>query len=266
MGEPSAVSTERSIILVALVLVVAIAIIAAWRAPRRAVDKAEARNGQRLELKDRLSAENDRRKTIFEVAGVVLLIIGAVFTYLQLQSTQKQVDISQKEQLTDRLVRTIEQIGSDRQAEQIGGMYGLRSLAADAATDGNLSFLEVLDQTVSAFIRQHAPCTPCVTSPEPRPQDAVQTALYVLGNRDGAIRTQDLDSSRHSRTINLQGVDLRGADLTGLHLTHVDFRNSNLSQADMTNADLSDSDLRATRLDRVVGRDSVHGGATTKWS
>jgi hypothetical protein len=266
MGESSAVFNERSIILVSLAVAVGIAVIVAWRAPRRAVDRAQRRSGATLELKDRLSAENDRRKTIFEVAGVVLLVVGAVFTYAQLQNTQKQVDISQKEQLTDRLVRTIEQIGSDRQAEQIGGMYGLRSLAADAAADGNLSFLEVLDQTVSAFIRQHAPCTPCAASPEPRPQDAVQAALYVLGNRDGTIRMNDLDQSRRNRTINLRDVDLRGADLTGLHLTHVDFRGSNLSRADITNANLRDSDLRATVLDRVIGRQSVQGGDTTKWS
>lgn len=255
---------DERVIAIAVVVAILLVLVVAYLGPKRAVAKVIA-EGEVLTAAERLTVENDRRKTIFEVAGVVLLIVGVIFTYLQLQDTRDQLDINEKALLTDRLVKTIQQISSERETEQIGGMYGLRSLTVDAVAKGDPSYLEILDQTLSAFIRQHAPCTPCQPNTEPRPKDAVQVALYVLGDRESVIGAERVDDSRRHRMVSLTDVDLRGADLTVLHLARVDFRGSNLSLANVTGANLGESDLSGTILDQLQGRSKVRGTGT-KWA
>lgn len=255
---------DERLIALAAVGIIVVLLVAGYTSPKRAVRKA-LRGGGDLTTAEQLEAENDRRRTIFEIAGAVLLVVGVVFTYLQLQNTREQLESTEATQLTDRLVKTIQQIGSDRQTEQIGGMYGLRSVTVDAIRDGNPSYLEILDQTISAFIRQHAPCAPCQTNPEARPNDAVQVALFVLGDRENVFDDDRLGNSRQHRMVNLTNVDLRGADLAGLFLAHVDFRGSNLSNADITRANLGGSDLRETVLADIIGEKTVEGEGT-KWS
>lgn len=255
---------DERLIAIAAATIIVVLLIAGHVLPKRAVRNAIAAGGS-LDTAERLAAENDRRKTIFETAGAVLLVVGVVFTYFQLQNTRDQLEATETAQLTDRFVKTVQQIGSDRQTEQIGGMYGLRSVAIDAVAKGNSSYLEILDQTVSAFIRQHAPCAPCPHNREPRPSDAVQVALFVLGDREGVLGESRLAQSRRHRMVNLTNVDLRNADLTRLFLAHVDFRGSNLSDADVTGTHLGGSDLRETVLADIIGEKKVRGKGT-KWS
>ena len=261
------------------VLLVLLALRWAYSAPKRRLGRLAVGRRQRGESQggspnsqqdgelQRIGVENELRRTNFEMIAALLLILGVAFTYLQLQATRAQLTVNTETQASDRLVKTIGQIGSDKQAEQVGGMYGLRNLAVDAAAKGDQSYFEVLDQTLSAYVRQAVTCVdscPVVPEGEGRSTYTVQVALSILGDSDGRLRAANLDGSRGSRMVDLRDVNLRGANLRGLYLTRVDFRGSNLSNADLADADLSNSDLRRVVLHEVLGRDTVRD-ENTRW-
>jgi Pentapeptide repeats (8 copies) len=139
--------------------------------------------------------------------------------------------INLQHRLTD-YTRAIEQLGSKKLDERIGGIYALERAARDAARN-HLTVMEVL----SAFIRDHSreqwPLPEHGTDPTPprttRPD--VQAALTVVGRRNAK---HDIPGRR---------IDLTGADLTGADLTGADLAGADLTGADLTGARLHDTDL-----------------------
>lgn len=249
---------------VVIAVAVAIVLFALWRAHTTPKRRVASITGQDLGPSDRIALENELRKTNFEVIGATLLVVGVAFTYLQLQATRAQLDLTSENQASERLAKAIGQIGSDRQAEQVGGMYGLRNLAIDAAAEGDTSYYGILDQTLSAFIRQRVACgSPCLPRPETpdtrEDHHTVQIALSILGNRDRRLDRAQVMRTREHLKLDLRDLDLRRAQLRDLHLVRVDFQGSNLSMADFTNADLDGSDLRAVVLHDAQNRDSAKG-------
>jgi hypothetical protein len=78
-----------------------------------------------LTVADRAKAINDVRTTLLQgIAGTVLLL-GAYFTYRQLQTARDQLQIAQEGQITERFSRAIEQLGNDKEDVQLGGIYTL---------------------------------------------------------------------------------------------------------------------------------------------
>ncbi|WP_130342001.1 pentapeptide repeat-containing protein [Herbihabitans rhizosphaerae] len=236
----------------------------AGRAPKTKLD----RQAPDLAPRDRLSVENELRKTNLEIIGAVVLIIGVAFTFLEWRATKDQLTVNQETQSSDRLVKTIGQISSSEQAEQVGGMYGLRNLAVDAAAKGDDSYYRVLDQTLSAYIRQHVPClASCPPKPggaDPRATYTVQVALSLLGDKEGRLDRDKMNQARQKEMVDLRGVDLREMNLRGLYLGYVNFQGSNLSSSDLTDANVSNSDLRRVVLNNVIGRESVIADGT-RW-
>jgi hypothetical protein len=55
--------------------------------------------------------------------GGTVLLLGAYFTYRQLQTARDQLQIAQEGQITERFSRAIEQLGSDKEDVQLGGIY-----------------------------------------------------------------------------------------------------------------------------------------------
>jgi hypothetical protein len=76
-----------------------------------------------LTAADKAKAINDVRTTLLQGIGGTVLLLGAYFTYRQLQTARDQLQIAQEGQITERFSRAIEQLGSDKEDVQLGGIY-----------------------------------------------------------------------------------------------------------------------------------------------
>ncbi|GAA2794593.1 hypothetical protein GCM10010452_23600 [Crossiella cryophila] len=174
------------------------------------------------------------------------------FTAEALHTTRGQVGLTEQGQYTDRFGKAVEQLGSDKPAIRMGGLYALERLARDSARD-HATIVEVL----SAYVRERAPRDNCR---DPRPAADVQTALTVLGRRDagrdqharvdwrGACLAGAELSEAHLGQARLDGVNLRDAVLRGANLTGAQLRDADLTNAYLVDTDLRGADLHQTRM------------------
>jgi hypothetical protein len=151
-------------------------------------------------------------------AVTALTALGAlIFTGLSLQTSRQQNAIAEQGQVTDRYVKAVGQLGSDKTDVRLGGIYALERLAEDSPRDH-----DTVVQVLAAFIRDHAqpllatsPPSTAGTSAAPgwagRPAD-LQAAFTVL-NR---IETNpDKRAAIDLRRIVLRGRGLPGTDMHG---------------------------------------------------
>ena len=206
-----------------------------------------------LPAMDRAKAINDIRATLLQGLGGAVLLLGAYFTYQQLQSGRKQLQIAQQGQVTERFTRAIEQLGDDKVDIRLGGIYALERIARDSPDDRD-TIIEVL----TAFVRSHAPWPPRLAGQyradapiEQVPEFQVRApdiraALLVLARRDPPLSL--------SGGLMLHMTDLRSAFLGGAHLQGASLNNSSLQGARLTKANLQgallyDADLQRAGLD-----------------
>ena len=135
--------------------------------------------------------DNARGRLLTLAAG--LLAAGA------LVFTARNFWLSRTGQVTDRYIRAIEQLGSDKLDVRIGGIYALERVAWDSARD-HPTVMEVL----TAFIREHSrepwpPSGPDGAEPERMPRPDVQAAATVVRRRN---------TGRDWRPVDLTGADL----------------------------------------------------------
>ncbi|MBP1823230.1 pentapeptide repeat-containing protein [Mycobacterium sp. OAE908] len=169
-------------------------------------------------------------------------------------STEKQYNLSEQGQVTERFTRAVEQLGSDKVDIRLGGIYSLERLARDSREDRSV-ILEVL----SAYIRTRAgPGKDCTASSTPAPD--VQAALTVIGRRErggSQFEKIDLQNTCLANVIltgaYLDGALLNAAYLVGAWLPSASLVNAglqlaNLNGAKFTDANLTGSDLRMTNL------------------
>ncbi|HEU5392800.1 MAG TPA: pentapeptide repeat-containing protein [Streptosporangiaceae bacterium] len=195
----------------------------------------------------------DNARGLLLTLGAGLVAAGALaFTALNfnlLRRNSEQADqwqrrtheLTEQGQVTDRYTKAVEQLGSDKLAVRIGGIYALERVARDSAKD-HPTVMEVL----TAFIREQPGEQRPLTDPDSgqrgrwTPAD-VQAAVTVVGRREVAN-----DST--SRAIDLAGANLAGADLSGAKLRFANLRSVNLAGANLVGADLcaamlADADL-----------------------
>jgi Pentapeptide repeats (8 copies) len=164
--------------------------------------------------------------------GAGLLATGA------LVFTARAFWLSREGQVTDRYIKAIEQLGSDKLDVRIGGIYALERIARDSAGDH-----PVVMGVLTAFIREHShdpwppPGHPAGRATDPSPRPDIQAAVAVVLRRE---------VKRDIGQIDLAGADLRGAFLAG-----ADFRRANLRGAFLDCANLSRADLADAALDGV---------------
>jgi len=232
-----------------------------WWVPRRQIPFSV------LDPKDRVGLENELRRTLAQILGGVVILVG-------LYSTWKTVNISQEGQITDRFTKAIGQLGesgSEKLAIRLGGIYALERIARDSERD-YWPIVEIL----IAYIRSSSPLPSSEKQPSTILSD-IQAILTVFGRRTriyGMGEDQGLDLSRTNlrgarcREINLQmanlnGSFLEGADLTGAHLQFVDFRGANLKEAKLSDAHLEGADLSGAHLEWADLSGAYLGGTSS---
>ena len=197
--------------------------------------------------KDKADAINGVRQTLLQAAAGIAALTVLVFTGLTFT-------LNRRGQVTDRYIKAIGLLASEKLDERIGGIYALEHIMIESERDH-----ETVVQVLAAFVREHATIdTPHPTlwiDPPPKARDGqasrkhvpamdIQTALTVLSRRPTRKKYQRLDLRRSD----LRGVDLFGAQLQGANLLDAQLQGANLGEAQLVVADLSRAQLQGASL------------------
>jgi uncharacterized protein YjbI with pentapeptide repeats len=178
----------------------------------------------------RRQLQNDARTTALQGIAGLAVLVGAFFTYRQLQ-------IAREGQVTERFTRAIDQLGDENEDVRLGGIYALERIANDSPQD-RAAITEVL----AAFVRGHArwpPARPLQPDENTGIEDIpslrswapdVQAALTVLGRGKLQVGLPG--------PLQLAHVDLRGADFSDSDLRGAFFGESRLQRANFSVAQL----------------------------
>jgi uncharacterized protein YjbI with pentapeptide repeats len=277
--------SPRAALLVAIVAPVVVLVAASVLVgPARLVARDTA--GAHLLPEQRASAVNSARTTL--VQGIVGLaaLAGIFVAWQQLQTDREQsrtdreqlreqLTLTRQGQVADRFTRAVDQLGSAKLEQRLGGIYALERIAKESPDgDDRLVVAEVL----TAYVRQHAPPDRKPVSAQLLPLKArapdVQAAMTVLGRRTVVatdppielnnvdLRMADLHSVRLQQAIliraqledanldqaQLQGAYLSGAQLQGAILTYAQLQGAYLNGARLDDAILSDAKLQGANL------------------
>jgi hypothetical protein len=190
--------------------------------------------------KESLKLEDDTRKTVAQIIGGAVFLIGLLLTFNSYRLNVEKQNLDREGQITDRFTKAVTQLGGEEIAVRLGGLYALERIARDSPKD-HWPIMEI----ISAYIREKSPKYDLTLIPylskserEKMVSDSnkpiktdVQAALTIIGRR---IIEQDPSGSH----INLRASYLYDADLKGANL-----QNADLSKTDLTSADLSDAKL-----------------------
>jgi uncharacterized protein YjbI with pentapeptide repeats len=240
-----------------------------------------------LEKAERVRAETEAVKTLAQVLGGGVLLYGIYLTLRRIRALERQVEVAQEEQVTERFTRAIEQLGSEKMEIRLGGIYALERIAKDSDKD-YWTIMEVL----TAFIRENAPWQPRPSQadpgpqpeketaagagpgkagggeetpaspapPKPKPPTDIQAALTVLGRRQRRPDEPPLDL----RKTDLRGADLRRAHLEGAYLIEAHLERAKLEGAHLEGADLYEVHLKGANLSGANLEEANLSGANLK--
>jgi uncharacterized protein YjbI with pentapeptide repeats len=172
----------------------------------------------------------------------------------QLNATNRQLQIAEQGQVTDRYNAAITNLGSSSVDVRLGGIYALQRIMQDSPRDQ-----PTVVAVLCAFVRDQA--LPSVKPPSSRLRTDIQAALTVVFTRntknDGPSITinrfvpttvVDLD---HAQLANGQfsALDLSGADFTGANLAGAQLARANLFEAYLAGANLTGANLVRANFD-----------------
>lgn len=198
--------------------------------------------GQRIQLQqEQARLQNDVRTTLVQGSVGLLALTGAtVGVYVG----WRQLQLTREGQVTDRFLRAVDQLGSDKVDVRFGGIFALERIAKDSPPDRS-----AITEVLSAYIRRTLPGS------EVREQyilplrfrlPEAQAALTVLCRSP----LSDDRIGAHKRRLNLSRTDLRRADLHQAQLQRADLTHSHLEGADLTDANLTDAVLDRVNFGR----------------
>jgi uncharacterized protein YjbI with pentapeptide repeats len=242
-------------------------------------------NGAALEGEQRASAVNSARSTLVQGLVGLAALAGIFVAWQQLQTDREQsrtdraqlteqLELTRQGQVAERFTRAVDQLGSAKIEQRLGGIYALERIAEESSST-RLTVFEVL----TAYVRQRAPADPKAVGrltflPElgVRAPD-VQAVLTVLGRRavmatdpgldlrDTDLRFADLIGANLQRAIllgtQLQGAflleaQLQGAALWGAQLQDASLQDAHLQGADFSGAQLQQALLRRAKLQGAI--------------
>ena len=249
----------------------------------RELDHDTVTGKDRVQLRnDRLRLQNDARATLLQGLAGGVLLLGAYFTWRQLQlsrqqlthtlqatgaqleATRRQLAIAQEGQLGERFSRAIEHLGSpqDNLDLRLGGIYALEWIATSSPENRR-----TVARILTAYVRRHAAWTagPAqraqISAPSPTPladlarlearAPDIQAALMVLGR----LVHREEDMAAVVDRLQLFDTDLRGAFLVGANLQAALLGGAHLQGASLRDADLRGSFLIYAQLSDVT----LHG-------
>jgi hypothetical protein len=235
-----------------MVVIGLIGIVAAlWRVPEIQVSHSEA-----LDSAKRLELINEYRRTLAQLLGGALLLIGLYATWQQISIAAKAAALDERRYIADRTDRTIgELVGNDNRLVA-AAIVELGAIAQSSA-DQRCRIKAVLE----GYVRESS-SQDLAISPAERPLYKRNAPLVVL-----AIRQLGTSNFDRCVRLNLSFLDLRGLSLDGLFLNEVvltgswldgtSFAASSLSGAEFRGASLAATNFNSASLWRATGLTKV---------
>jgi uncharacterized protein YjbI with pentapeptide repeats len=247
-----------------LPIAVGLSVIAAlafwWWWPRWQVNRLA------LEIRDpkaRADIEDKFRKTVGQLLGGAVVLLGAWHAFLQFsqqqqtaqsqieklqqaaqqQQQQQQQQAAHELQISNQVSKGFEQLASDKMAMRLGGIYALEG--AMNASERPEQYRGPILEMLCAFVLEYT----IGKSVYEKPEIDIQAALTVIGRRKG----QELPylAKANIPGANLSGANLSGADLDSANLNSAYLSGANLSGANLLGANLSGVSLTGAKLSRV---------------
>jgi hypothetical protein len=228
----------------------------------------------------RIKLQNDARTTLLQGMGGLAVLLAAFYTYQQVQTGRRQLNLAQQGQVTERFTRAIDQLGSDHLDVRLGGIYALERIARDSPDDQ-----ATIGEILTTYIRTHAPWPPsfpgqyAATAPMDQVPELkrrapdVQACLTVLGRGGfagdspwvGGVDLYAVDLRRawlvkgSLERVWLQGANLAGAVLMGVNLARASLDGANLAGADILGCNLTGAVLSYANLEKARVRANLKG-------
>lgn len=214
--------------LLAIATAAAAALYILWQLPRWHVARPSD-----LAPNECLDLEIKSRTAMAQILGGVILIIGVY-------STWRSFTLAREQQVTDRFTSAVEQLGHDKRAVRIGGLYALERIAEDSARDR-----PAVVQVLASYIRdqrpwecdyaEHTKCNARAAASQkelgtPRAEIDVQAAVRALIAQSAKLT--------EPYSVDLSNCDLRGVDLSKADLRFFVFNKSYLGGAKIVGANL----------------------------
>lgn len=200
----------------------------------------------------------------------VVQATAAIGGVIALAYTSRNYRLSRRGQMTDRLVKALERLGSSEEYVRLGGVLALEQVAQDAPDQAHH-----IVQILHAFVRRHAPraaapATGGASEPEETSAEAgaplpveppasdVQAALTLMTQPSLARRPRQISVDMENEVPG--AADLRGLDLRGVNLEGAWLKGANLDGADLTAARLTSANLSLASIDYA----QLHGASFDK--
>lgn len=216
----------------------------------------------------------------FGLTGIIVAMIGAPFVVWRAVVAQKQVNVAEQGQITDRISKAVEGLGAEKTAKKggeesttpnlevrIGAIYALERIAQDSLRD-HIRIMEIL----CAYIRETAPLhkapkspfevwlageasnsekeeIPCVSimgswgRTLEKPRTDIQVALEVIGRREPRQIKIERNTAVRGSDVGYR-LNLQSTCLQGADLRNLDFINGFFNSAQMLGATLSGAQLQ----------------------
>ena len=215
------------------------------------------------------------REHIVPVGTLIAAVVGGGIALGQLQVARKrheeQTRADLQRRITESFTKAVEQLGSDKLAIRLGGVYTLERISKESSDD----YWTVME-TLTGFVREHARWKESEGAAASHtvarfyqgddqsdqadhgPRTDVAAVLAVIMRRSRENREREV---REKLRLSLMGTDLRGATLRGAHLERAVLRGVHLGRADLAGAHLERAGLAGAHFDRAVLTDAHLEGA-----
>lgn len=212
-----------------------------------------------ITLADYLKAVNDRRVTLAQVLGGLVVLAGLFYT-------SQTARLQERGQLTDRISKAMDQLGNKDETINLGAIHQL-SRIADDYDEERYPVLQILSSYLEVRRALPGPLRPSDCDATLRRTDyelpalSSQAVIAVLADqiqRLEKVKAGALEINHANlRHVNFSGakfgeIQLSGDDLTGAQFVDSAFSaGSLLASSLLIHADLSRSDLRGVKLQHV---------------
>jgi len=230
-----------------------------------------------LSPKDRFQLENEARKTLAQMLGGILVLVGVYQAIKTLGVSEERLRLSESQQFTSGLTQAVQHLAAtDENGKpvlelRLGGIYALERLAQDSEQD-HWPIMEIL----TAYVRRNSPANyvnwvPIKgVGPKDRPDPSygerrsgncsirsdIQAVMTVLGRRQADREKQD-----NAKVLDLSEADLSCAHLFKANLRRASFFGSDLSYTRFHSVDLSRSTFITANLTETFWTDIDLTGA-----
>jgi len=215
------------------IAIIGLVFFALWQVPKWQVEYSGVKGEEK-----RFTLEDKARGTLAQIFGGLFILVGLYFTYRRITATERNVEVAQDSQITERFTRAIDQLGSEKLEVRLGGIYALERIARDSEKD-HWSIMEVL----TAYVRERSPWSKDKKDDSlKRPSSDIQAVLTVLGRRTRTYKNGE------EEPLDLRGTDLSMANLEKSHLEGAQLDGVRLEKARLNDARLEAASLYRARL------------------